>query len=269
MSLGRNSVLLSKLVVNYSRIVSILPENLCSRRVISQSKLLSRSYSQLLKCRSSLNNVFSVASSNSFHTKGDKELAEFLEQEIKAEVKSRKSSKLPTIEGFDIKTDGAEVTMSKQFNNENITVKMNINQSVDAEEPQFHPNQDSEPPAGEMKSKPNFTVEIEKNGKKLAFSCSFSEAMGEETDGGDPQDSYNDAFQITEFTIYTKEWEDETYTVSGDIMDGYLYDLLMNMLEDRGIGNEFADLLVEYCTSYEHSKYVGLLEELKEFVSTK
>lgn len=43
----------------------------------------------------------------------------------------------------------------------------------------------------------------------------------------------------------------------------------MNYLEDRGIDGEFFNQLVDFSTSYEHKKYVGLLEELKAFVESK
>lgn len=200
-------------------------------------------------------------------TKGDKELAEFLLEEIEAEKKARKAAQPPTLEGFDVHADGAEVTLTRKFNEETVTVHLNVNHSVDAEDAEdFNATSDKVSEAGEMRSKPNFNVEIEQNGKKLYFSCTFAE-------GGTPedqsQDSYNDVFSITEFSIYEGDWKESVYTVSGDIMDGYLYDLLMNMLEERGISNEFADQLVNYCTSYEHGLYIELLEKLKAYVTQK
>jgi complement component 1 Q subcomponent-binding protein len=47
-----------------------------------------------------------------------------------------------------------------------------------------------------------------------------------------------------------------------------LYDLLMNMLEERGVSNEFVEKLQEFCTSYEHSLYIKFLESLKKFASS-
>lgn len=200
-------------------------------------------------------------------TKGDQELAEFLQEEIEAEKKARKTQQLPKIEGFDVKLDGAEVTLTRKFNNETVTVHLNVNHSVDAEDAdEFSTSQEKAPEPGEMKSKPNFNVEIEQNGKKLFFSCTFNEGPAAEEQS---QDTYNDNFGVTEFSIYEGELTDAVYTVSGDIMDGYLYDLLMNMLEERGISGEFADSLVTFCTSYEHSLYIGLLEQLKGYVSQK
>lgn len=199
------------------------------------------------------------------NTKGDQELADFLVEEIEAEKKARKSAQLPKVEGFDAKLEGSEVTLTKTFNQETVTVRLNVNHSVDAEDAEeFSANQDKAPEPGEMKSKPNFTVEIERDGKKLFFSCTFNEAVEPE---GQPE-NYN-SFGVAEFAIYEGEWSDEVYTVSGDIMDGYLYDLLMNMLEERGISSEFGFSLVNFCTVYEHSLYIGLLEKLRGFVSKK
>lgn len=208
-----------------------------------------------------------TASCSQAITKGDQELAEFLQEEIEAEKKARKTQQLPKLEGFDVKLDGSEVTLTRKFNKETVTVHLNVNHSVDAEDAdEFAAGQDKAPEPGEMKSKPNFNVEIEQNGKKLFFSCTFNEGPAPEDQS---QDTYNDTFGVTEFAIYEGELTDAVYTVSGDIMDGYLYDLLMNMLEERGISGEFADSLVTFCTSYEHSLYIGLLEQLKGYVSQK
>lgn len=52
---------------------------------------------------------------------GDKELEEFLKEEIQMEKKQQKTSagKLPKIKGFEIvKTDGPNVVLSKKFENE-------------------------------------------------------------------------------------------------------------------------------------------------------
>ena len=75
-----------------------------------------------------------------------------------------------------------------------------------------------------------------------------------------------DNFAIDEVTLFDGDWNEKKYAVAGDILDGYLYDLFMNMLDERGINANFADKLSEYCSSYEHSQYINLLEELQRFV---
>ena len=47
-----------------------------------------------------------------------------------------------------------------------------------------------------------------------------------------------------------------------------LYDMLMKMLEVEGVDADFVDQLIEFSTSYEHSRYVEALEKLKDFVNT-
>jgi complement component 1 Q subcomponent-binding protein len=62
-------------------------------------------------------------------------------------------------------------------------VTLNVNHTVDSIEPD-----DGSQEAPEMKSKPNFEVDIVKgNGKTLSFSCSYidAEAMNEAEGGGD------------------------------------------------------------------------------------
>ncbi len=45
--------------------------------------------------------------------------------------------------------------------------------------------------------------------------------------------------------------------------------MLLNMLEDRGIDAQFVEQLVDFCTAYEHKKYVSFLEGLQEFAGGK
>jgi len=198
----------------------------------------------------------------SLHTKGDKELAAFLDEEIENEMKAQPFGDLPKLEGFEYELDGAEVTLKKKLNNEIITIKTNVNNSVDADDMVMDPNETKEPQETEMKSKPEFTVEIQKGKKILSFLCTYSQATPEEM----PNEEFNDAFQISEISLYEGEFEDSTYTVSGDIMDGYLYDLLMNYLEERGVSNDFADKMIGFFTSYEHKLYISLLKGMKSFV---
>ena len=47
-----------------------------------------------------------------------------------------------------------------------------------------------------------------------------------------------------------------------------LYDMLLNMLEERGIDGQFVEQLVDYSTSYEHKKYLSFLEGLKDFANS-
>uniref|UniRef100_A0A1B0BRV9 Uncharacterized protein n=1 Tax=Glossina palpalis gambiensis TaxID=67801 RepID=A0A1B0BRV9_9MUSC len=81
----------------------------------------------------------------------------------------------------------------------------------------------------------------------------------------------NDVFGIDELTIFKGEWKENIYTVSGDLKINfnfqYLYDLLMNLLEEKGISSEFVEKLVDLATAYEHSSYIALLENLSKFTT--
>ena len=72
-------------------------------------------------------------------------------------------------------------------------------------------------------------------------------------------------FQIDEFAIHEGDWNEKVYSVDCTVLDGQLYDILLNMLEERGMGENFANELAEFSTSYEHLQYVNLLEKLQEF----
>jgi complement component 1 Q subcomponent-binding protein len=50
---------------------------------------------------------------------GEQELVQFLSEEIAAECKAQKIKSVPSkIDGFDVKLDGAEVTLTKKAGNE-------------------------------------------------------------------------------------------------------------------------------------------------------
>ncbi len=142
-------------------------------------------------------------------------------------------------------------------------MSLNVNHTVDSAEPD-----DGSQEAPEMKSMPNFEVDIVKsNGKTLSFSCSYiqGDMMDQAQGGGEEQ--MDDSFTIDEVTMFEGEdWSEKKYAVAGDILDGYLYDLFMNMLEERGINKAFADQLSDYCSAHEHSLYINMLEDLQKFV---
>uniref|UniRef100_D3TLR5 Mitochondrial complement component 1Q subcomponent-binding protein n=1 Tax=Glossina morsitans morsitans TaxID=37546 RepID=D3TLR5_GLOMM len=197
------------------------------------------------------------------HTKAERELVEFLTEEILAE---RKAQKIKTtanqLEGFSITYDGAEVELSKKAEKEKIIINFNVNHTVDTEEePEVDPTADKAE-VGEMRSKPRFEVDIIKGDTTLSFTCSY--LMDPPQEG-----EYNDVFGIDELTIFKGEWKENIYAVSGDVLDGYLYDLLMNLLEEKGISSEFVEKMADLATAYEHSSYIALLENISKFTTGK
>ena len=57
------------------------------------------------------------------------------------------------------------------------------------------------------------------------------------------------------------------HVVAGDVLDECLHDLLIGLLEERGISNEFVEKLSDFSTAYERSLFIALLECTKKFVS--
>ena len=61
-----------------------------------------------------------------------KDLASFIAAEVKLERDSRKDkSQLAKITGFELKTEGPNVTLTKKHGNEQITITFNVNGSLD------------------------------------------------------------------------------------------------------------------------------------------
>lgn len=181
-----------------------------------------------------------------------------------AEKKTLQANLPAHLGDFTVKGTSAELTLSRSFHDEKITITLNVNHTVDQEDDgTAELNQDQT--EGVLKSRPSFEVDVVIGSKTLSFTCSFVGPV--DLQGG--QEAAEDVFGINELTVYEGEWSEATYCVSGDILDGMMYDLLMNMLEERGITNEFAEQLSTICSEYEHSLYVGLLQRLQDFVKRK
>jgi len=197
------------------------------------------------------------------HTRGDRELVEFLQEEIGAEKKTMAGTIPSHLDDFKINLNNAEVTLTKNFHDEQITISLNVNHTVDSDAPAEMSQDQGE---AELKSRPSFEVDIKVGSRVMSFTCSYS-GPSEIVEGQDQ--AGDDVFGINELTMYEGEWNEETYCVSGDILDGMMYDLLMNMLEERGITNEFADKLSNICSDYEHSQYVTMLQNVHDFIKRK
>lgn len=201
--------------------------------------------------------------SRNVHTKGERELIEFLADEIATESKNRKVKTLPTeVEGFKVKTDGADVVLTKTSGDETIEIHFNINHTVDNDAEASIDQSMEKPDFGELKSKPTFDVDIKRGATTLSFTCSFFEAQPPPT-----EDGYNDVFGIDEISLFDGEWKEQNYSVAGEILDGCLYDLLMNLLDEKGISNDFVEKLSDFATAYENHLYISMLQNIQKFAS--
>jgi complement component 1 Q subcomponent-binding protein len=240
----------------------------------SAASLVAKNQPCRITCRSA------SGASAGIHTNVDRDLVTFLDGEIQAEREQARVPKNgPGVPGFQITSKGSSLTLVRKLNNETITVRMNVNGSVDTEGPtdeemelQQANQQPDAMPLGDMRAKPDFVVEISKSdGQILAFNCrpyADSELPADQPDA--------DKFEIEGFTLLRAEdvdeygdWDENLYVGDAGIVDGQMYDLLMNFLDSRGIGNEFVDNLIDYATYYEHTRFIELLSGIKSFVSTK
>jgi len=189
-----------------------------------------------------------------------------LKDEIEAEKdtarKQLKGGGTPQISGYDVKYDDAEIILSKTFGQEKIIIRCNVNHSVaQAEGVAMEGSAQSPEESPVMVSRPNFMVEIEKKQQRLVFECSYVDYEHEQR----PEDG--DEFSIDEVYMHKEEITEKCYAVSGEIMDGTLYDHLMDYLAERGIDNQFAHQLSDFATHYEHAQYVVLLQKIRDFAA--
>lgn len=141
-------------------------------------------------------------------------MVEFLTEEILAERKAQKIKTIPTeIDGFKVKLDGSEVELTKQSAGEKIVISFNVNHTVDTEAETEAEPQSEKSDFGEMKSRPQFEVDIVRGQTTLSLTCSF---LNEPPQEGE----FNDVFGIDEMTIFNGEWNDKVYAVAGDVLDG-------------------------------------------------
>lgn len=218
-------------------------------------------------------NLLPISQKRFAHTQGDEELSQFVSKEILSEKQAQQT--LPALQNWKIEQEGANVTLSRDFEDEQIVIRFNVNNSMQDE------LEDAEgvPAATEAATKdssaltcrPAFEIEVKRKDATLAFNCSMTDAVlqPQPAAGGENSSEFVDLFDIDEFTIYSGSGDmpDDAYVLSGDVMDGEMYEHLMNLLDDRGIGPEFTMQLCQYATVYEHSQYVQLLEKLKTILT--
>merc|ERR1712107_696919 len=131
--------------------------------------------------------------SRTMASQGDQDLAKFLKEEIATEKQN--SRPLPKLSGWDIKADGAEVTLTKKSGGEEVMITLNVNHTVDSAVPD-----DGTGEAPEMLSEPTFEVDLIKpGGKTLSFTCSYVQEE-EHPEGQEAEDE--DVFAIDEVTMF-------------------------------------------------------------------
>jgi len=212
---------------------------------------------------------FSASVSLLQQSKSYKGLIQTLDREINEEKQLVKKNEVPKIKDFEVKNEGAKVILTKTYGDEKIAVEFNVNDSLGrydhAEDEEFENKpekaQAAEPHEPDFRSRPPFTVTITRGNKKLSLNCEFMEAGPEES----PEHEDIDDFDIVNFAIYENELNETVYAADCQYIDSGLYDNLLDILDERGVGQEFAKELAEFSSAYESRQYIDLLEKLKSF----
>ncbi|CAF2391513.1 unnamed protein product [Rotaria sp. Silwood2] len=244
------------------------------------SSIQRKSY-QITQCYAPIRTFASIQTNNNAY----RDLDTFLQKEIQLEKSAQKHpSQLPIIPNFQVQTNGPEVTLTRDVGNEKVAVKFNVTNTVNASDSEQESDvnstgqeQQMNNSSSQLKSRPTFTVDINCAGQTLSFLCSYlpndypdtrehHHATENEQKHTHNQEHIYEDFQIDEFTIHEGEWNETVYSSDCSVIDGELYDKLLNLLEEHGIGEEFANQLADFSTAYEHRQYIGLLEKLQQFV---
>ena len=146
-----------------------------------------------------------------------------------------------------MQTNGPEVTLTRQTGTDKVVVKFNVTNTVNGDESDLNPSEQDpqgNSPSTQLKSRPTFTVEINRGGQTLSFLCSYlpndypdAREQQPELEGNEQkQEDFLEDFQIDEFTIHDGEWNETVYSSDCSVIDGELYDKLLNLLEEHGIG---------------------------------
>ena len=187
------------------------------------------------------------------------DLASFLREEIELELGQQPS--MPKLGNFKTSHDGTVVTLTDRQGDEKITISFEVNKSVNV------------PTDGEMGddmdggivSYPEFQVSITKpSGRTLTFNCNTDAGSGMEEE----DDLQEENFRIESVQAYRAERGldlSTIYEAEAENMDSNLHDMLLDILGEKGIDNEFVDGLIDLSTAVEHRLYVDHLKAMEEF----
>jgi len=225
-----------------------------------------------------LTNISRITGIRHLHTEGDRELSEFLKEEISQEMELKK--KVPKIANFSMRMDGTIVTLNKTQDHETVVVSFDVNKSLimpafnEEDEAASYEEQgqeeEEEEGASDLISFPQFTVTITKtpSGKALLFNCSCKTGSDDDdVDIDEDDDEEEEMLSIDSVQAYDAQEMDveKVYEAETDHMDGHLYELLHNTLVERGITEEFVTQLIALSTAVEHGHYIAFLKNLNKF----
>ncbi|XP_052223805.1 complement component 1 Q subcomponent-binding protein, mitochondrial-like isoform X2 [Dreissena polymorpha] len=266
-SYNTRSQLLSVFAKSKPKFYAHISKDACTRNVVSMSS----SMLMTLRRNDQMCRVHRIEHTAKVHTELDAKLSEFIKDELSKEKESGGELKANGVEGWKVETDGTGVILTKSFKDESIKVEFDVNDTVDQyPEGLYDDPQQAEAESPALVSKPPFEVEIKKkSGRTLTFMCEFRE---QEMEGQPEEEEGVDQFDIVEMRVdqpsdgVTKE---NFYSHSTSFMEGELYDMLMDMLDERGIDNKFINNLVNFASAHQHQLYITFLNKVHSFVKEK
>jgi len=195
------------------------------------------------------------------HTyQGDQDLASLLREEIELELGQQPS--MPKLGNFKTSHDGTLVTLTDRQGDEKITISFDVNKSVNVQTG----GEMGDDMDGGIVSYPEFQVSITKpSGRTLTFNCNTDAGSGMEEEEEDLQE---ENFRIESVQAYRAERGldlSTIYEAEAENMDSNLHDMLLDILGEKGIDDEFVDGLIDLSTAVEHRLYVDHLKAMEEF----
>ncbi|XP_028400392.1 complement component 1 Q subcomponent-binding protein, mitochondrial-like [Dendronephthya gigantea] len=201
-------------------------------------------------------------------SEGDQQLLAFLKEELNYENETMKNLEKPKLEIFNQPDDlkNMRFKLTHLINGERIVVSFDVDQTINHET--FDDDEGTND--GQMTSYPSFSIQIIKDsGETLLFNCEYNIDDDSSSDSSGEED--NELFTITNVSLLPHPDADQTgiYHCETENMDYNLYELLIGMLTERGINNEFLVDLLRKSTILEHQQYIQFLEGLQDFLSQK
>ncbi|KAH8322376.1 hypothetical protein KR074_003683, partial [Drosophila pseudoananassae] len=189
----------------------------------------------------------------------ERHMVEFLTGEIIGERRELLKMHAPLmLDGYVAIFHGSEVELMKTTPKEQVTIIFNVSKSV---QPSL------EDVGSPVRSVPKFEVLIKRDDILLSLLCQFSQTAFKRGKVVKPKPNQKlpSIFSIQEVSMYEDDRTERSYTIEASLFIDELYDLLMQMLAQMGITNEFVVKVSDLATTHEHASYIEFLENLSKF----
>ncbi|XP_029657826.1 complement component 1 Q subcomponent-binding protein, mitochondrial-like [Octopus sinensis] len=161
--------------------------------------------------------------------------------------------------GFEVTLKGSYVELSKNHESEQITVSFHVNDSIESD----YDTQEDETENSQFKLQIKLTEKCYCNAILMTISKKVNNQMVV---------GFNSCLVgfVIESVAFNKSGDltdmDYQFFDCSNQLDSDIYDYLMDFLEARGIGSDFASLLCDFSTKYEHGLYTKFLGDMYGFM---